>query len=186
MDADPRGERDLSDAVVVLDEVCRTGDVDRTRSLMQRAGRVVCRNLGQVVIARELGMTFDVAAPVFCANRVTLTWLRGLGAGRVYLSAELLGNDAERVAELAACPGVLGPVDADRSELMACEHCLLTAEGACATDATGQIRCRDCSRRQRARFWSNVTARVCRSLSTRAAGRGFSCRRCSAAPFWLS
>ena len=119
---------------------------------MQRAGRVVCRNLGQVVIARELGMTFDVAAPVFCANRVTLTWLRGLGAGRVYLSAELLGNDAERVAELAACPGVLGPVDADRSELMACEHCLLTAEGACATDATGQIRCRDCSRRQRARF----------------------------------
>lgn len=152
MDADPRGERDLSDAVVVLDEVCRTGDVDRTRSLMQRAGRVVCRNLGQVVIARELGMAFDVAAPVFCANRVTLTWLRGLGAGRVYLSAELLGNDAERVAELAACPGVLGPVDADRPELMVCEHCLLTAEGACATDATGQVRCRDCSRRQQTRY----------------------------------
>ena len=152
MDADPRGELDLSDAVVVLDEVCRTGDADRIRSLMQRAGRVVCRNLGQVAMARELGVAFDVAAPVFCANRVTLTWLRGLGAGWVYLSAELLGNDAERVAELAACPGVLGPVDADRPELMVCEHCLLTAEGACATDATGQVRCRDCSRRQRARF----------------------------------
>lgn len=152
MDADPRGELDLSDAVVVLDEVCRAGDADRTCSLMQRAGRVVCRNLGQVVIARELGVTFDVAAPVFCANRATLTWLRGLGAGRVYLSAELLGNDAERVAELAACPGVLGPVDTDRPELMVCEHCLLTAEGACATDATGQVRCRDCSRRQQARF----------------------------------
>ena len=152
MDSDPRGERDLSDAVVVLDEVCRTGDADRTRSLMQRAGRVVCRNLGQVVIARELGMTFDVAAPVFCANRVTLTWLRGLGAGRVYLSAELLGNDAERVAELAACPGVLGPVDADRPELMVCEHCLLTAEGVCATDATGQVRCRGCLRRRQVRY----------------------------------
>lgn len=152
MDADPRGELDLSDAVVVLDEVCRTGDADRIRSLMQRAGRVVCRNLGQVAMARELGVAFDVAAPVFCANRVTLTWLRGLGAGRVYLSAELLGNDAERVAELAACPGVLGPVDADRPELMVCEHCLLTAEGACATDATGQIRCRDCSRRQQTRY----------------------------------
>lgn len=152
MDADPRGELDLSDAIVVLDEVCRTGDADRTRSLMQRAGRVVCRNLGQVAMARELGTTFDVAAPVFCANRATLTWLRGLGAGRVCLSAELLGNDAERVAELAACPGVLGPVDADRPELMVCEHCLLTAEGACATDATGQVRCRDCSRRQQARF----------------------------------
>ena len=152
MDTDPCDELDLSDATVVLDEVCRAGDADRTRSLMQRAGRVVCRNLGQVVIARELGMTFDVAAPVFCANRVTLTWLRGLGAGRVYLSAELLGNDAERVSELAACPGVLGPVDADRPELMVCAHCLLTAEGVCATDATGQVRCRGCLRRRQVRY----------------------------------
>lgn len=152
MDADPRGELDLSDAVVVLDEVCRTGDADWTRSLIQRAGRVVCRNLGQVVITRELGVTFDVAAPVFCANRATLTWLRGLGAGRVCLPAELLGNDAERIAELAAEPGVLGPVDADRPELMVCEHCLLTAEGVCATDATGQVRCRDCLRRRQVRY----------------------------------
>lgn len=152
MDADPRGELDLSDAVVVLDEVCRAADDSRTRSLMRRAGRVVCRNLGQVAMARELGVAFDVAAPVFCANRVTLAWLRGLGAGCVYVPAELVAHDAERVAELSACPGVLGPVDAGRPELMVCEHCLLTAEGACATDATGQVRCRDCSRRQRARF----------------------------------
>lgn len=152
MDADPRGELDLSDAVVVLDEVCRTGDADRTRSLIQRAGRVVCRNLGQVATARELGVTFDVAAPVFCANRATLTWLRELGAGRVYLPAELLGNDAERIAELTAEPGVLGPVDADCPELMVCEHCLLTAEGVCATDATGQVRCRDCLRRRQVRY----------------------------------
>lgn len=152
MDADPCDELDLSDAVVVLDEVCRTGDADWTRSLMQRAGRVVCRNLGQAAMARELGVAFDVAAPVFCANRATLTWLRGFGAGRVYLPAELLGNDAERIAELAAEPGVLGPVDADRPELMVCEHCLLTAEGVCATDATGQVRCRDCLRRRQARY----------------------------------
>ena len=152
MDADPRGELDLSDAVVVLDEVCRAADASRTRSLMRRAGRVVCRNLGQVAMARELGVAFDVAAPVFCANRVTLAWLRGLGAGCVYVPAELVAHDAERVAELSACPGVLGPVDAARPELMVCEHCLLTAEGACATDATGQARCRDCSRRQQARF----------------------------------
>lgn len=152
MDADPRGELDLSDAVVVLDEVCRASDADWTHSLMQRAGRIVCRNLGQVAIARELGVTFDVAAPVFCANRATLTWLRGFGAGRVYLPAELLGNDAERIAELAAEPGVLGPVDADRPELMVCEHCLLTAEGVCVTDATGQVRCRDCLRRRQVRY----------------------------------
>ena len=152
MDADPCDELDLSDATVVLDEVCRTGDAERARSLMRRAGRIVCRNLGQVAMARELGVSFDVAAPVFCANRATLAWLRGLGAGRVYVPAELLSNDAERVAGLVAEPGVLGPVDADRPELMVCEHCLLTAEGACATDATGQTHCRDCSRRQRTRY----------------------------------
>lgn len=152
MDLDPRDEWDLSDATVVLDEVCRAGDAERTRALMQRAGRIVCRNLGQVTMARELGTTFDVAAPVFCANRATLAWLRGLGARWVYLPAELLSNDRERIAELAAEPGVLGPVDADRPELMVCEHCLLTTEGVCATDATGQTRCRDCLRRRQVRY----------------------------------
>ena len=152
MDLDPRDERDLSDATVVLDEVCRAGDAERTRALMQRAGRIVCRNLGQVAMARELGTTFDVAAPVFCANRATLAWLRGLGARWVYLPAELLSNDRERIAELAAEPGVLGPFDADCPELMVCEHCLLTAEGVCATDVTGQVRCRDCLRRRQVRY----------------------------------
>ena len=152
MDQDPLDERDLSGTTVVLDEVCRAGDSERTRALMQRAGRVVCRNLGQVAMARELGMTFDIAAPVFCANRATLAWMRGLGAGRVYMPAELLGNDKERIAELAAEPGVLGPIDADRPELMVSEHCLLTAEGVCATDATGQVHCRDCSRRRQTRY----------------------------------
>lgn len=152
MDLDPRDEWDLSDATVVLDEVCRAGDAERTRALMQRAGRVVCRNLGQVAMARELGTTFDVAAPVFCANRATLAWLRGLGAGWVYLPAELLSNDRERIAELTAEPGVLGPIDAGRPELMVCEHCLLTAEGVCATDATGRVRCRDCLRRRQIRY----------------------------------
>lgn len=152
MDLDPRDEWDLSDATVALDEVCRAGDAERTRALMQRAGRIVCRNLGQVAMARELGTTFDVAAPVFCANRATLAWLRGLGARWVYLPAELLSNDRECIAELAAEPGVLGPVDADRPELMVCEHCLLTAEGVCATDATGQARCRGCLRRRQVRY----------------------------------
>lgn len=152
MDADPCDELDLSDATVVLDEVCRAGDVERTRSVMRRAGRVVCRNLGQVAMARELGVAFDIAAPVFCANRATFAWLRGLGAGRVYLPAELVANDAELVAGLADCPGVLGPVDADRPELMVCEHCLLTAEGTCATDAMGQVHCRDCQRRRQTRY----------------------------------
>lgn len=152
MDTDPHDELDLSDATVVLDEVCRAGDVGRTRSLMRRAGRVVCRNLGQVAMARKLGVAFDVAAPVFCANRATLAWLRGLGAGCVHLPTELVANDAGRVAGLADRPGVLDPVDVDRPELMVCEHCLLTAEGTCATDATGQVHCRDCQRRRQTRY----------------------------------
>ena len=153
MDVDPCGEHDLSDATVVLDEVCRAGDAERTRSLMRRAGRVICRNLGQVAIARELGVHFDVAAPVFCANRATLAWLRGLGARHVFLPAELTANNVERIVELVACPGVLGPVDAERPELMVCEHCLLTAEGACAIDAaTEQVYCRECSRRRQERY----------------------------------
>ena len=152
MDTDSCDELDLSGATVVLDEVCRSGDAERTRSLMRRAGRIVCRNLGQVAMARELGVSFDVAAPVFCANRATLAWLRGLGAGRVYVPAELVADDAGRVAGLADCTGVLGPVDADRPELMVCEHCLLTAEGTCATDATGQVHCRDCQRRRQTRY----------------------------------
>ena len=152
MDIDPHDGLDLSDETVVLDEVCRAGDAERTRSLMRRAGRVVCRNLGQVAMARELGVAFDVAAPVFCANRATLAWLRGLGAGCVHLPAELVANDAGRVAGLADCPDVLGPVDADRPELMVCEHCLLTAEGTCATDAMGQVHCRDCQRRRLTRY----------------------------------
>ena len=148
---------------------------------MQRAGRVVCRNLGQVVIARELGVTFDVAAPVFCANRATLTWLRGLGAGRVYLPAELLGNDAERIAELAAEPGVWGPVDADRPELMVCEHCLLTAEASALPMRRDRSVAATACAVGRYAIWSSVTVHVCQLPLTHAAGRGFSCRRCRVA-----
>lgn len=81
MDADPCDELDLSDATVVLDEVCRGGDVERTRSLMQRAGRVVCRNLGQAAMARELGVAFDVAAPVFAPTGPRLSGCVGLVRG---------------------------------------------------------------------------------------------------------
>lgn len=140
MDVDPRDERDLSDATVVLDEVCL-----RRRRRADSGAYATCR-------AHRLPQSGQGATPASWARR--LTWRRrcsapieprllgcaGLGAGWVYLPAELLGNDRERIAELAAEPGVLGPVDADRPELMVCEHCLLTAEGVCATDATGQVR----------------------------------------------
>ena len=64
MDADPRGELDLSDAVVVLDEVCRTGDAGRTRAQRPRAGRAVGPTVGPGVSARGLGLQLRVGGAV--------------------------------------------------------------------------------------------------------------------------
>ena len=143
----------LDRLTVVLDEVCRIGDEERVRALMRRARRVICRNLDEVAIARELGASFDVAAPVFCANSETLAWLRGLGAERVFLPAELVLDGARRprVADLLAAPGVLGPVDGRAPELMVSEHCLLTSEGPCAGDE-GHGTCAACPRRRTTRL----------------------------------
>ena len=143
----------LGRLTVVLDEVCRAGDVARVQDIVRRARRVVCRNLGEVALARELDTPFDVAAPIFCANRVAFAWLLGLGAERVFLPAELVREEAarSRVVALLAEPGTEAPVDAEAPELMVCEHCLLTAEGLCAgDDAPGA--CATCPRRRETRF----------------------------------
>lgn len=143
----------LGRLTVVLDEVCRAVDEGCVRRLMRNTRRVVCRNLGEVALARKLGMPFDVAAPVFCANRGTLSWLRCLGAERVFLPAEIVPGDAAlpRAASLLAEPAVVGPVDVDTPELIVSEHCLLTAEGPCTgDDAPGT--CAACPRRRDARF----------------------------------
>ena len=93
----------LGRLTVVLDEVCRVDTRARTMALMRRAGRAVCRNLEQVALARDAGLPFDVAAPVFCANSVAAAVLRDLGAGRIYLPAELMGfEDAVEVGEPGA------------------------------------------------------------------------------------
>ena len=138
---------------VVLDEVCRAGDEARARGLMRLARRVVCRNLGEVAIARELGVPFDVAAPIFCANRATLAWLRGLGAERAFLSVELVRDEGAcaRVETLLDTPGVMAPVDAAAPELMVSEHCLLTAEGPCAGEGDARA-CASCARHREERF----------------------------------
>ena len=139
---------DGAEAPLVLDEVCRTQDEPRVRELVRDGVPVVCRNLGQVALAREAGVPFDVAAPIFCANRMTASWLRGLGTRRIHLPAELVCDPAsrERVGALFEEPDVCGPIDAKRPELMISEHCLLTAEGPC--DGT----CTSCSRRAQERY----------------------------------
>lgn len=183
MDADPCDELDLSDATVVLDEVCRGGDVERTRSLMQRAGRVVCRNLGQAAMARELGVAFDVAAPVFAPTGPRLSGCVGL------VRAVCMCQPSCSPTTLSALPSLpLAPVSWGLSTPAIPSSWRVSI--ACSPPR-GLV-----PHRQRARsiavtarvvgrraIWSSATVRVCRSLSTHAAGRGFSCRRCSAAPF---
>ena len=138
----------LGHMTVVLDEVCRSGERERAVCLMRRAARVVCRNLEQVALARREGVAFDVAAPVFCASRATVDALRALGAGRIFLPAELApaGEVVASAAGLSGASGVYAPVDTAHPELMVCEHCVLTAEGPCAGE------CAACERRRAPRY----------------------------------
>lgn len=130
---------------VVLDEMMRPGDAPRVRELCRRFGRVVCRNMGQVAIARREVPRFDVAAPVFCASAETARILRNLGAERIYLPDELSPNDAARIASALPALQFAHGLPAPR-ELMVMEHCVLTAEGPC-THA-----CAVCPRRRERRF----------------------------------
>ncbi|MCF2621293.1 U32 family peptidase [Collinsella tanakaei] len=142
---DAAWEELVGSLTVVLDEPCRRADEDRVRTLCSRARAVVCRNLGQVDIAREAGAPFDVAAPVSATNAATVRWLLGLGARRVWLPDELAVSEVLAIA--AAVPtGRVGVLVHGAPQLMVCEHCLLTAEGPCDADHAA------CSRRRETRY----------------------------------
>lgn len=142
--------RVLPEVTVILDEACRERDLPLVRELCSRAGRAVCRNIGQIDIARACGVPWGAAAPIQVWNAHAARWLASLGAERVFLPADLTRREvaalAARIAgeepALAVCPRLPGPV-----ELMVCEHCLLTAEGPCAGDATRKAACASCPRR---------------------------------------
>ncbi len=93
----------LDRLTVVLDEPFPDADVPRVRGLCRRAASVVCRNLGQIDLAREEGAVFDVAAPVTAAHAASVSWLLSCGARRVWLPDELGADEASAV--LAALPG---------------------------------------------------------------------------------
>lgn len=136
----------LGNITVVLDEVLRPADVPAVERMCQAAARVVCRNLGEVEVARRAGADFDVMAPLYAANAEAARAYADVGARRVWLTGELSARDAAEAASELAGEVELGVVARERAELMVCEHCLLTAEGACKGD------CARCERRRGARY----------------------------------
>lgn len=139
----------LPQLTVVLDEVMYDDDARSAAVLMMCAGRVVCRNLGQVALAREIGVAFEVAAPVAVRNARAARVLRRLGARAIWLAPEVGAGEAARIAAGADVPvGWLegAPGEPGEREAMVCAHCLLQAAGPC------DGRCAVCARRREAHW----------------------------------
>lgn len=128
-----------SDRVIDLGEVCRSADIPAVRRMCDAVARggadaVLCRNIGQVELARECGVPWEAAAPLNVWNAHAARVLQDLGARSVWLPEELAEPDRCAVRAAAADAGVtIGLEDAPRGStpLMILEHCVLTAEGPC-------------------------------------------------------
>lgn len=131
---------------VILDEVMHDDEEAWVREVCVSARSVVCRNLGQIEVARELAAPFEVAAPVSAWNADAVRELARLGARRVWLPDELSTAELSAVARAVAGRVPLGARLTGACELMVCEHCVLTSEGPC--DGV----CRSCPRRAGERF----------------------------------
>lgn len=132
---------------VILDEVNRAADASRARVLCAKAGRVICRNLGQIDLAREAGASWDAAPPISVWNTRTARWLRGMGAQRIWLPPELSEADAHSIAAQLDSAVPIGFLEAGPQQFMVTEHCMLTAEGPCAAVERGVSACAACARR---------------------------------------
>ena len=137
----------LGRLTVILDEVNRATDISRACRLCERAAAVVCRNLGQIDLARKAGVPWEAAAPISVWNAETARWLHGLGARRVWLPDELSEDETRAIVRELAGAVPLGIHLTNTSQLMVTEHCLLTAEGPCAGDERGPEACKTCPRR---------------------------------------
>ena len=142
----PVWEPIIGGMTVVLDDAHRAADAPRVRELCSRAAAVVCRNLGQIDIARAAGIPWEVAAPISVWNAETARWLGGLGARRVWLPDELSDAEAGSIAHSLAGAVPLGRHLMDVPTLMVTEHCLLTVEGPCAGESDPTA-CAACPRR---------------------------------------
>ena len=134
------------EVAVVLDEMLHPGEESAVRGLMGRAGAVVCRNLGQVALAREAGAPFEVMAPLAARNSAAALAFAEMGARVVWLSPELSADELARLAAGWRAAGRargarLGVLALAWVEAMVCAHCVLRAEGPCSG------RCASCARR---------------------------------------
>ncbi len=146
---DPAWEPLLPRLTVLLDEMLRPDNRAETERLVRIAGRVVCRNIAQLELARDAGRPFDAGAPLFCTSARSACELERLGAARIWLIDEI-ADERERELRFAATAAGFGGTfvraDAAERELMVCEHCMLTAEGPCAG------MCQACPRRAAERY----------------------------------
>lgn len=142
---DPAWDGLLPQLTVMLDETMRAADVAAVRYLCGRARRVICRNIGQLPLAIEAQVPFDVACPLAVANAHAARCCADLGARRIYLADEVpprvaasLASAVPAVEIVHGCPGA--------RELMVMEHCVLSVEGPCGGD------CAACTRRREPRM----------------------------------
>lgn len=146
---DPAWDPLLPELTILLDEVLRPDNRAETERLLRVCKRAVCRNIGQIPLARAVGRPLDVGAPVFCTNAQTAVELARLGAARIWLIDELSDPDVAALAgQLAASGASTELVRARQAEqqLMVSEHCILTAEGPCSGA------CATCARRKQDRY----------------------------------
>lgn len=142
-------EAGAADGLIDLGEVCRAQDMPSVSEACSAVARgeakaLICRNIGQVEVAREMGVAWEAAPPLNVWNARTAHVLQDLGAARIWLPEELSDGDVAHVLDAARDAGVTIPiarVASGSTPLMVMEHCVLTAEGPC--DGV----CATCSRR---------------------------------------
>lgn len=150
-----------------LGEVCRAFDEASVAAACRavargEAGAVLCRNIGQIEIAREAGAPWEAAAPLNVWNASAARVLQDLGARRVWLPEELRAPSRDEVLGSLRAAGVsvpVAPAPVGSTPLMVMEHCLLTAEGPC--DGA----CVTCPRRLAAERGERVLAELDRKSS---------------------
>lgn len=136
----------LNKLTVIGDEMARSCDAAELVSIVSTSAHFVCRNIGQVYIAQQIGVPFDIAAPLSCWNGASLRAAQSWGAVRVWIADELSDGEIIRLVEAAPQDLELGLLVHGAPQLMVTEHCMLTAMGPCSGD------CVTCMRRHQQLF----------------------------------
>ena len=148
IDEDPAAwEPYVGQLTVMLPEPAHEAELEYIREHITRAGRVVCRNMSEVLLARDMHATFDVGTPLVATNGQTASIFTSMGARRIWCSPESSLADLPAITR-GAQAGMDEPqtyplafVVAGRVQCMVMRHCMLNPLGPCAHN------CADCARR---------------------------------------